>query len=199
MPKLKFFVVSAVAAMSVSLVAACATAPVDRARLATVHNIYFEGIGEPPSPVYLKGIEDRPVTPLARAHVAEDARNAIAAILIREGYQFVQDAKSADAILSINIETAGYDADKPFHQDCKPGMLIAVKLKDAAGSAILQREYFYADVPSVPQVSGWLLLRADPKYTSPDCSGYSLELVTSAFHDVVPLLAQALGAELAKQ
>jgi hypothetical protein len=107
--------------------AGCATAPpVDKSRLASVHNIFFEAVGEPPSAFYLKGIENPPpAPPLTRAHVAVDARNAVGAALIREGYQFAPDAKSADAVLSINIEAAMYGPDKPFHQDCKPSMLIA--------------------------------------------------------------------------
>jgi hypothetical protein len=51
---------------------------------------------------------------LGRAHVAEDARNAIGATLIREGYRFVADTKSADAVLSINIEVADYGPNQPF-------------------------------------------------------------------------------------
>jgi hypothetical protein len=77
-------------------------------------------------------------------------------------------------------------------------MLVAVNLKDTTGKIILKREYFYADISSVPDNSGWLLLREDSKYSSPDCSEYSPELVMAAFHDVVPLLAQAVGAELSK-
>jgi hypothetical protein len=76
-------------------------------------------------------------------------------------------------------------------------MLIAVTLKDATGHSILQREYFYADVSTENSV-GWVILRADPKYTNPDCSGYSPELLMAAFHDAVPLLAQAVGAEMLK-
>jgi hypothetical protein len=110
----------------------------------------------------------------------------------------VPDAKSADAVLSVNIETADYGPDQPFHRNCMPTMLVAVNLKDATGSTVLKREYFYANISSVPAVSGWLLLRAEPKYTSADCNGYSPELVMAAFHDVVPQLAQAVGAELSK-
>ena len=64
------------------------------------------------------------------------------ATLIGEGYQLVPDLKSADAVLSVTIEVANYEANKPFHQDCMPSMVIAVNLKDAAGKAILQRKYF---------------------------------------------------------
>jgi hypothetical protein len=76
-------------------------------------------------------------------------------------------------------------------------MLIAAKLTDATGHTILHHEYAYADEPTIPEVSGWLLLRADPKYTSRECM--SEERAEAAFHGVVPLLAPAIGAELSKQ
>jgi hypothetical protein len=181
---------------AVSLLVGCATPPVDKSRLASVHTIFFEGIVEPPDRPFWEKAGGPPRSLVGRAHVAEDARNAIGATLIREGYRFVPDAKSADAVLSVNIEGTDYGPNQPFHRDCMPTMLVAVSLKDAIGNIIVKREYFYADISSAPDVSGWLLLRADPKYTSPDCSGYSQELVMAAFHDVVPLLANAVGAEL---
>jgi hypothetical protein len=196
-----FLACSVAVALAASLLTGCATPPrpADRTQLAAVHTIFFEGIAEPPDRPFFEEAGGPPRSLLGRAHVGEDARKAMSAVLNREGYRVASDAKSADAVLSVNIETATYDADKPFHRDCKPSMLIAVKLRDLTGKAILQREYFYADVSDVPEVSGWLLLRADPKYTDPDCGKFSPELVMAAFHDVVPLLANAVGTELAKQ
>jgi hypothetical protein len=200
MPAFKSFAVAAQVAITFLLVAACATtAPVDQGRLASVHTIFFGGIAEPLDRPFFEKSGGPPRSLVGRAHVAEDARNAIGAILIREGYQFVPDAKSADAVLSVTIENFDYIPDSLFHRDCKPSMLIAVNLKSSTGTNIIQREYFYADLPSTPQVTGWVLLRADPKYTSPDCSGYSEERVMAAFHDAVPLLAQAVGSEFAKR
>jgi hypothetical protein len=148
---------------------------------------FFEKPGSPPRSL------------LGRANVAVDARHAIGATLIKEGYQFVTDASSADAVLSVIIKVADYAPDAAFHQDCKPTMLIGVNLKSSAGANIIDQEYYYVDSSSTPRVSGWLLLRADPKYTSPDCNGYSQERVIAAFRDVVPLLAQAVGSEFAKR
>lgn len=191
--------VAAQAAIVFLLVPACATAPVDRERLASVHTIYFGAIIEPPDRPFFEKAGGPPRSLVGRANVAVDARNAIGAALIKEGYQFVPEERSADAVLSVVIRVADYIADAPFGRDCKPIMMIGTKLTDATGKTILAYEYYYADVSSVPQVLGDRLLRADPKYTSPDCSGYSQERVIAAFHDVVPLLAQAVSSELAKR
>lgn len=191
--------VAAQVSIAFLLVPACATAPVDRERLASVHTIYFGAIIEPPDRPFFEKAGGPPRSLLGRANVAVDGRNAIGAALIKEGYQFVPDERSADAVLSVIIKVADYMPDAPFGRDCKPIMLIGTKLTDARGETLLEREYDYVDTATVPRLPGYVLLRADPKYTDPSCSNYSQERVIAAFHDVVPLLAQAISSELAKR
>jgi hypothetical protein len=172
--------------MVLFLAAACATEPADTARLASVQSIFLDGVAEPHSSL------------ASSAHLGAASKTAIGATLTKEGYRIVPDAPSADAVLSVKFEVADYGPDKPFHQECKPSMLIDVSLKDLRGRTILQHTYFYADAAGVPAVSGWRLLRADPKYTDPHCSNFSPGVITAAFRDAVPVLAQAVGAELSK-
>jgi hypothetical protein len=169
--------------------AACATAPVDKASLTQVHSIALEGFAEPN---YLFA---------ARAHVGADSYRAIGTMLIEHGYKIVPDSKSADAVLTVAFPVAmDNGADEIIGREgCRPFMQIDVTLKAASGRTILQRTYRYADMPSTG-LTGDVLLPADPKFRVSDCTNSGIaanaDLVVAAFKSAVPLLAQAVAGEL---
>jgi hypothetical protein len=196
------------------LCSACAT-QFDPANSARIHTIALAGFNEPDfiaqDRLVLRtfSVQPRGASDFAalmagqNLHLGAELKAAITQALRDDGYEVVEAAGTADAVLDVKIAGAPPNS-VPLYESAagnyEPEFSVIATLKDAKTKHTLFLElYDYRD-NSIKPIDGSILIRPDPKYgfrTAKELFD-NPRLAAEGFRAPVPLIAQSIGAALKK-
>lgn len=201
----------ALALGTLALCAGCAT-KFDPAAGAKVHTVALTGFDEPEygalSYFVLNATTVVPRESFSammdrqNLHLGAELKVVLAQALRNDGYEVVDDAATADALLNVRI--TGFRTDYVIYASYldlyEPEITVVAKLTDAhTHGTLFQQLYLYAN-NSIEPMDGSLLLRPDPKYSfrSVERLVEDPKLAADGLRAVEPMVAQSLQASLKK-
>lgn len=199
----------ALALGALALCAGCAT-KFDPAAGAKVHTVALSGFDEPEygalsyfvlnATTVLSQKDFSNMMEKQNLHLGAELKVALAQALRDDGYEIVDDAATADAVLNARITgfKTDYVAYASYPGVYEPEVTVVVKLTDAhTHGTLFQRLYLYAD-NSIEPMDGSLLIRPDPKYSFRTVDGLVANpaLAAEGLRAVEPAVASEVRAAL---